>query len=100
MTDINLKHAMQNEYDALLANNTWHLGPLGSKRNVIDCKWVYRVKKNVDGIIDRYKARLGAKGFKQWYGIDYEDTFSHVVTIATIGFVLSISVSRDWSLGS
>jgi hypothetical protein len=66
--------------------------------NLIDCKWVYRIKKRADGTIDRYKARLVAKGFKQRYGIDYEDTFSTMVKITTIRTVLSISVSRGWSL--
>jgi hypothetical protein len=48
--------------------------------------------------VDRYKAHLVAKGFKQRYGIDYEDTFSHVVKAATIRIVLAISVSRGWCL--
>jgi hypothetical protein len=90
--------AMEDEYDVLLANHTWHLVPPSSRRNIIDCKWVYRIKKNADGTIDRYKARLVAKGFKQRYGIDYEDTFSPVVKSATIRLALSISVSRGWSL--
>jgi hypothetical protein len=87
-------HAMQEEYDALIKNKTWHLVPPSSGNNLIDCKWVYRIKKNVDGTIQRYKARLVAKGFKQHYGIDYEDTFSHVVKAATICLVLALSVSR------
>jgi histone deacetylase 1/2 len=65
---------------------------------VIDCKWVYRIKKSADGTIDRYKARLVAKGFKQRYDIDYEGTFSPVVKTATIRTFLAISVSRGWNL--
>lgn len=48
--------------------------------------------------MDRYKARLVAKGFKQRYGLDYEDTFSPVIKMATIRIVLSIVVFRGWSL--
>ena len=79
-------------------NKTWHLVPPHQGSNVIDCKWVYKVKKKADGSIDRYKACLVAKGFKQRYGIDYEDTFSPVVKAATIRLILSIAVSRGWSL--
>jgi hypothetical protein len=89
---------MEEEYDALLKNKTWHLVPPNMSKNIIDCKWVYRVKKNADGTIDRYKARLVAKGYKQGYGIDYEDTFSPVVKAATIRTVLAITVSRGWVL--
>jgi histone deacetylase 1/2 len=92
------KSAMDEEYQALKHNNTWHLVPASAGKNVIDCKWVYKVKKCADGSIDRYKARLVAKGFKQHYGIDYEDTFSPVVKATTIRLVLSIAVSRGWHL--
>jgi histone deacetylase 1/2 len=57
-----------------------------------------QIKKKADGIVDRYKACLVAKRFKQRDGIDYEDTFSPVVKAATIRLVLSIAVSRGWSL--
>jgi hypothetical protein len=69
---------MDAEYDALVKNQTWHLVPPEGIKNVIDCKWVYKVK--------------------QRYGIDYEDTFSPVVKAATIRIVLSIAVSRGWTL--
>jgi histone deacetylase 1/2 len=96
--DQNWRKAMQEEYKALMENKTWHLVPPSNNKNLIDCKWVYRIKKKADGSIDRYKARLVAKGFKQRYFIDYEDTFSPVVKIATIRIVLAIFVSRGWSL--
>jgi hypothetical protein len=89
---------MEEEHDALPQNKTWHLVSPSSNKNIIDCKWIYRVKKRADGTIDRYKARLVVKGFKQRYGIDYEDTFSLVIKSATIRAVLAVYVSRGWSL--
>jgi hypothetical protein len=70
MSDSWWKDAMEVEYDALRHNNTWCLVPAHEGRNVIDCKWVYKVKRKADGTVDHYKARLVAKGFKQRYGID------------------------------
>ena len=89
---------MYEEYTTLMRNKTWNLVPNRKGKNIIDCKWVYRIKKKADGSIDKYKACLVAKGFKQRYGIDYEDTFSPVVKAATIRLVLAIAVSKEWSL--
>ena len=61
------KEAMDIEYSALMKNKTWRLVPPEKGKNVIDCKWVYKIKKKADGSIDMYKARLVAKGFKQRY---------------------------------
>jgi hypothetical protein len=92
------KQAMDDEYSALMRNSTWRLVPADQAHNLIDCKWVYKVKKKTDGFVDRYKACLVAKGFKQRYGIDYENTFSPVVKPATIHLVLSIALSKNWCL--
>jgi hypothetical protein len=77
-----------------MRNKTWHLVPPEPDRNVIDCKWVYKVKHKADGSVNRYKSRLLAKGFKQRMGIDYDDTFSPLVKLATIWLVLSLVVSQ------
>jgi len=98
LADPKWRQAMEVEIQALDKNRTWHLVPGKSGQNIIDCKWVFKIKRKADGSIDRYKARLVAKGFKQRYGIDYEDTFSPVVKIATVRLVLSIAVSRGWCL--
>ncbi|XP_035550022.1 uncharacterized mitochondrial protein AtMg00820-like [Juglans regia] len=60
---------MQEEYDALIANQTWTLCPRPLDHNVIDNKWVYEVKQTSAGAVDRLKARLVAKGFEQDCGI-------------------------------
>jgi hypothetical protein len=70
----------------------------GGIKNIIDCRWVYKVKRKADDSFDRNKAQLVAKGFKQRYAIDYEDTFSPAVKAATIRIVLSIAVSCGWTL--
>lgn len=98
MQSENWRKAMDEEYMALLKNKTWHLVSPKKGMNLIDCKWVYKIKRKADGTIDRYKARLVAKGFKQRYGIDYEDTFSPVVKATSIRLVLSIAISRGWNL--
>jgi histone deacetylase 1/2 len=87
--DKNWKHAMDAEYDALMKNKTWHLVPPQKVRNIIDCKWMYKIRRKQDRSLDRYKARLVAKEFKQRFGIDYEDTFR---------VILPIAVSRGWCL--
>jgi len=92
--DKNWVAAMDHEYQALLRNKTWHLVPKTKNKNITGSKWVYKIKRKADGTIDRYKARLVAKGFKQRYGIDYEDTFSPIVKVATIRLILSVAVSK------
>ena len=52
---------MDSEYNYLLKQNTWSLVPLPSDKNVVHCKWVYKIKRGSDGSIARYKARLVAK---------------------------------------
>lgn len=92
------KSAMNDEYMALLRNNTWTLVTLPPGRRAIGCKWVFKVKEKPDGSIDRYKTRLVAKGFHQQAGFDFNETFSPVVKPTTIQIVLSVAVTQGWSI--
>ena len=58
-------NAMCDEIAALRENHTWSLVPFHPSMNVIGSRWVYRIKRRVDGSIERYKARLVARGFTQ-----------------------------------
>lgn len=55
--------AMDEEYEALQRQGTWTLVPPSPSQNVVGCRWVFKLKRNSDGTISRYKARLIAKGF-------------------------------------
>ncbi|GKV19435.1 hypothetical protein SLEP1_g29696 [Rubroshorea leprosula] len=90
--------AMVDEFSALLKNNTWSLVPHPSTVNVVGSKWVYRIKQKANGSIERFKARLVAQGFTQQQGIDYDDTFSHMVKPVTIRTVLALTVMYSWPI--
>nr|POE64747.1 retrovirus-related pol polyprotein from transposon tnt 1-94 [Quercus suber] len=76
--------AMDSEYTSLLKQHTWSLAPPLAGKNVVSCKWVYKIKRGSDRVIARYKVLLVAKGFLQQYGLDYKETFSPVVKPAIL----------------
>lgn len=89
---------MNDELHALQENFTWDIVPRPPGVKPIGCKWVYSVKLNSDGTLNRYKARLVALGNKQEYGVDFDETFAPVAKMTSIRTILAIAASNGWSL--
>lgn len=89
------KLAMKEEYDSLIENGTWELVDLPLNRKPIDCKWVYKTKRNDSGSITRHKARLVIKGCAQRPGIDYAETYAPVVRYTSIRYLLAIAAKHN-----
>ncbi|KAJ0511512.1 putative RNA-directed DNA polymerase [Helianthus annuus] len=98
LNDPNWKKPVLDEYEALLANNTWELVPRPAGAPVIRCMWLFRRKFHADDTLERYKARLVVNGKSQTVGVDCHETFSPVVKPTTIRIVLSLAVSKGWSI--
>ena len=92
------RSAMETEIEALNRLKTWTLVPRPSGRTIVKCRWVYAVKRTVAGSIERYRARLVAKGFSQKAGIDFDETFSPVVKYDSLRIILSIAAAQDLDL--
>ena len=89
---------MDDEYNALLRNNTWTLVPPSPHHNVVGSKWVFKVKRRADSKVDHYKAQLVAKGYHQQQGLDYEETFIPMIKHSTIRAILSLVAMFRWPL--
>jgi hypothetical protein len=84
------QQAIQEELQSLKANGTWkEIIPLPSA-NLVSMKWVFSIETMVDGSIERFKARLVARGFSQAYGLDYDKTFVPTVRMDTLWLFLAI----------
>jgi hypothetical protein len=73
----------------------WTLVTAPKGANIISCKWVFKFKRLLNGRIDRYKARLVARGFSQQYKVDYNETFAPVVRMETLRVLLTIAAAED-----
>ena len=89
------QQAMQDEYDALVDNETWNLVPAPSGRRVVGGKWVYKVKRGSQGEIDKYKARYVAQGFSQVPGLEYKETYAPTARPETIRTVFALTAQHD-----
>lgn len=89
------KTAIESEYTSLIKNGTWILCDLPKGRKTISSKWVFKLKRKANGEIDKYKARLVARGFTQKAGFDYTETYSPVAKLVTLRVIISVANHFD-----
>lgn len=89
------KTAIDEEINSLLTIQTRTSVKRPINRNIVECKWVFKVKSRYTGVAERYKARLVAKGFTQSHGTDYNEMFSPILKYNSLRTILAITVHRD-----
>ncbi|KAG7593962.1 GAG-pre-integrase domain [Arabidopsis thaliana x Arabidopsis arenosa] len=92
------REAMSKEIEALELNETWTLEKLPHGVKALGSKWVFRLKFNSDGTLERYKARLVALGNHQKEGVDFDETFAPVAKMQTVRVLLGVASIKHWEL--
>ena len=82
---------MLDEITTFYANDTWQFIPFPPGKSLINCYWIEIIKVSHDDQVDCLKAHLITKGYNQFYGEDYCDTFSPITKMSFIHLLLSIA---------
>lgn len=90
--------AMNEELRMIEKNQTWELVDMPEHKKPIGVKWVYRTKLNVDGTINKHKARLVVKGYAHIFGVDFSETFAPVARLDTIRMLLAVAAQKGWKI--
>ncbi|TYK26671.1 Retrovirus-related Pol polyprotein from transposon TNT 1-94 [Cucumis melo var. makuwa] len=90
--------AMKEELKSMNDNEVWNLVELPKESKRVGCKWIFKTKRDSNGNIKRYKARLAAKGYTQKDDIDYKETFSPVSKKDSLGIIMALVAHYDLEL--
>ena len=93
-----LRKAVGKEVVALEDSDTWDITDLPPGKEAIGCLWIFKIKYNADGTIERHKARLVVNGKSQIEGEDYKETFAPVVKMTTVRALLRLVSAKQWEV--
>ncbi|GJY94233.1 retrotransposon protein, putative, ty1-copia subclass [Tanacetum coccineum] len=68
------------------------------RAKVVGCKWVFKIKTDMDGNVNTFKVILVAKGYTQTQGVDYYETFVPVVSTLVIRILFFIPEYYDYEI--
>lgn len=86
------RKAVEEEFESLKKNQTFQQIDRPSNARIIGSRWVFRIKRKGDNTIDRYKARLVARGYSQIEGVDFKETYAPVASMLTVRLFLALVV--------
>ena len=86
------------ELASLEAMRMWDIVECPPGVNIIRCKWVFKIKRNAAGKINKYKARLVDKGYSQVHGVDYDETYAPVTRLTSLCTILAVAAQNDWDV--
>ena len=81
------------EVASLVENKVYEVVDRPASHQVITSKWVFKQKRGMTGAVEKYKARIVARGFMQEEGVDYGDTYSPTVRFESIRMMLAAAAS-------
>jgi hypothetical protein len=90
--------SMTEEYQSIIKNDVWEIVPRPNSKDVVSSRWLFKIKHDVDGSIEKYKTRFVARGFSQKEGIEYEETFAPVARYTSIRTIIALTAKMKWNL--
>ena len=88
------KEAMDKQVGSFHQMGTWELVPRPKNEPVLTGRWVFKIKKKLDGSV-LFKARWVVRGFEQVYGVNYDQTYASVVKSMSFKLLFAIMAHFD-----
>jgi hypothetical protein len=89
---------MVEKYNSIMRNDIWDIVSKPEGKLVVSSRWLYNIKHDTNGSIEKFKARLWREFSSQKEGMDYDETFSLVARYASIRVVISIALVMKWRI--
>jgi len=89
---------MIEEYTSIMRNDVWDIVPRPKGNLVVSSRWLYKIKYDTYGSIEKFKVRFVARGFSKKEGVDYKNIFSLVTWNDSIRASISIASVMRWRI--